>query len=147
MKKLLVVIFIFCCSVAQAAELEILNQELKDVDSFYTNAFASFKMDKSTNEGFVNVTVVEERGEFRGGRHTRPYYITVFKDQIKVDGLKLVGDQVVYQTADSEVLCGTMGESRVFHKPTLYLSGKCVLTAKVIGNLFDSKIIVKMIVK
>jgi hypothetical protein len=63
-----------------------------------------------------------------------PTQVLVFSGLKKIDGLMLMGDQAVYHSAQGNIVCGTMGESRVLKVPTLYLSGNCSLSSKITGN-------------
>ena len=41
---------------------------------------------------------------------------------------------MIYYSELGEVKCGTLGTSRVLRRPTLYLTGNCVLGESVRGN-------------
>lgn len=90
-------------------------------------------------------------GPVRGGGYGRPYpgpygrpfpgnYCrtatrtesnTILSNKVKIEGVTMNGDDVIYQGADGDVVCGNMGRSRVFRVPTFYLSGKCSLQGKI----------------
>ena len=53
------------------------------------------------------------------------------------------GDDVIYQGAEGDVVCGTMGRSRVFRVPTFYLSGKCDLEGTIVKENGMNKLSVK----
>lgn len=57
------------------------------------------------------------------------------------------GDDVIYQSAEGDVVCGTMGKSRVFRVPTFYLAGKCDLVGTIYNENGVSKVSVKFITK
>jgi hypothetical protein len=53
--------------------------------------------------------------------------MTILSDKVKIEGMTLNGDEVIYQAPEGDVVCGRMGKSRVFRVSTLLLSGKCNL--------------------
>ena len=62
---------------------------------------------------------------------TRMESNTVLTNKVKIEGVTMNGDEVIFQGADGDVVCGTMGRSRVFRVPTFYLSGNCSLSGKI----------------
>ena len=58
---------------------------------------------------------------------------TILTNKVKIAGVTMNGDDVIFQGADGDVVCGTMGRSRVFRVPTFYLSGNC----KLVGSISD----------
>ena len=161
MKKIILLALILGASFAQATEVTILESDV-DVMSFRAFSDARFQIDQNTQEGFVKVTVSEERpvidyngggfpGPFPGGHNPYPRWnptpmmVVVFKETVKVDGLMLIGDKVIYHAKEGSVECGTMGVGRIFKRPTLFLSGKCVLssTLKQLSHR-ESKVVVTL---
>jgi hypothetical protein len=65
---------------------------------------------------------------------------TIFEDTVKVDNLMLVDNKVIYLGVNGEVECGTLGRSRVLRMPTIFLTGKCELTGRVMRTRTDSSI-------
>jgi hypothetical protein len=61
-------------------------------------------------------------------------YRNILTDKVKIEGMTMNGNDVIYQSAMGDVVCGYMGVSRVFRIPTFYLSGKCDLVGKIVGN-------------
>jgi hypothetical protein len=57
------------------------------------------------------------------------------------------GNDVIYQGTEGDVVCGTMGTSRVFRIPTFYLSGKCDLVGTIYNENGVSKVSVKFVTK
>lgn len=144
MKKIIFLAMILAASFAQANELTVLESDV-NVMSFRALSDARFQIDQDTQEGFVKVIVSEERpvidynggglpGPFPGGYNPFPQWnptpmmVAVFEKTVKVDGLMLMADKVIYHAKEGSVECGTMGVSRIFKRPTIFLSGKCVLS-------------------
>jgi hypothetical protein len=164
MKKFLLAAIVLCSSVAFAGEVLVLDQSVMNVGNGMTSVDARFQVDKNTSEGFVDVTVTEERYVMGGGygypgpgpmgcdrygrcfpqRMPMPMPVTVFSQRVKVEGLMLMGDTVMYHGAEGNVDCGTLGVSRVFRKPTIYLNGNCKLSGHVTGNYNNTRVVVKL---
>jgi hypothetical protein len=134
-----------------AAEIQIVDEKLPVMDTFNSLVDTRFYVEPSTGEGFVKVLV----GETVYQNRTFPippyfpqgpaqYTRIVFQRKVKVDGLMLMGDQLMYHGTEGNVICGTMGESRVFRTPTLYLSGNCKLTGGIQGQWSRARINVKL---
>lgn len=68
---------------------------------------------------------------------------TILADKVKIEGITMNGDDVIYQGADGDVVCGSMGRSRVFRVPTFYLSGKCDLDGTVVTENGQKVLVVK----
>lgn len=144
MKKLIIAILVLSASIVNAAEVQILNTELPMSRSFATRAFARFYMDKTTGEGFAKITATEERyinAPGRVGPHgewmpqapqTMPFII--FEETVKIENLMLMENKIIFHGAEGDVNCGTLGVSRVFKKPTIFLSGKCDLDTHIKGS-------------
>ncbi len=127
--------------------------------SNYTNVDTTFQVDRQTGEGFVKVVVTEER--YRSGRigpcrsdlcapgpfEYGPQYFVIFNKTVKVRNLNLVDNKLVYHSEMGEVDCGTLGVSRVFKRPTLYLSGKCDVEGKVVKTADGRSLVVTLATK
>lgn len=68
---------------------------------------------------------------------------TVLTNKVKIADVTMNGDEVIYQGADGDVVCGSMGRSRVFRVPTFYLSGKCSLNGEVVTENGQKILVVK----
>ena len=143
MRILLIAALLIASSFANAAEVLVMERVVPVMSSnFYSWADARFHMDTTTGEGFVKVSVTEDRWIMGGhydsnGRYyprRMPMPMTVFSDTVKVDGLMMMDKKVIYRGAEGDVECGTMGVSRVFKIPTLYLNGNCSLSARLSGH-------------
>lgn len=128
-----------------AAEVVILEERIPTIRYSRELINASFFMDTKTGEGFANTMVVEDdfypspsrwcqnypNGPFGncfpGQRSPR----IVFSKKTKIEGLSLIDDKAIFNSAEGEVICGTMGVSRIFKVPTLYLSGNCELVGEI----------------
>ncbi|WP_408095690.1 hypothetical protein ACJVC5_11655 [Peredibacter sp. HCB2-198] len=144
MKKTMIAALVLATSIANAAEVTVLNTQVATTPrSISTTAFAKFQIDFDTKETYAKILVTEEVMEYWGGTNypfpngpwspnrPMPSTMTVFSDSVKIDNLILVDDKLIYQGAEGEVECGTMGVTRVFKKPTLLLNGNCKLDADV----------------
>jgi hypothetical protein len=155
MKSLIVAALLLGTTFANAAEVLVLDTQLPISRSFATRAFARFYMDQTTGEGFAKITATEERyidmnpgcrvgpnGQcFPMPPQTMP--VIILEETVKIEDLALVGDKLIYNGAEGEVSCGTLGVSRVFKKPTIYLSGKCSLEARIKGSNLKVNFITK----
>ena len=153
MKKLILAFLVLSVSIVHAAEVTILEAEVPRLESFNTMVDSRFQMNQSTGEGFVQVTVTENRPQWGGGHydqwgrhypHRTEMPVVVFQDTVKVDGLMLMNDEVVYHGTEGDVICGKMGLSRIFKRPTIYLNGNCKLTGRLSGRTFQKKVIVTL---
>lgn len=161
MKKIIIASLVLASTAfAQAAEVTVLSTNIPATRG-YTTVDTKFYIDTDMKEGFAKFNVEEQFTTYvrvcngpgyPGPRPTpRPYprnycrtvpqtsYRTILADKVKIEGMTMNGNDVIYQGAEGDVVCGTMGVSRVFRVPTFYLSGKCDLEGKVVrtstGNL------------
>lgn len=102
---------------AFAAEIPVM--EVKGA-RYYNNIDTKIKVDLSSGEGSVRLKL-SKKVCTRGGCRSRP----ILSKEAKVEGLFLQGDKLIFRGEAADVDCGTMGVSRVFKIPTLFLSGKC----------------------
>lgn len=163
MKMFIMTALLLSSFVANAAEVNVLEADIRVFNTFGTIVDSRFHIDTNTNEGYVKVSVKEEQiiynGGYGGGYHDQygrwhpipsapqTSYITILSKTVKVEGLSLVGDKVIYQGEEGEVDCGKMGVSRVFKVPTLYLNGNCKLESDVVPTRMGSKVVVNLITK
>lgn len=112
-----------------------------------------FHIDTEMKEAFAKVAVEERVTVYvtdcgYGGGYGRHYpgpmpypycrtipqtqYRSVLSDKVKINGMTMNGDDVIYQSENGDVVCGRMGRSRVFRVPTFYLSGKCELSGSIV---------------
>lgn len=159
MKKFLAALMIVTSVSAFAGEVVVLDQEVMGIGNWRTHVDTRFQVDQNTTEGFVDVSVTEERyigGHYPGpigcdqwgrchpNRMPMPAPVTVFSQRVKVEGLMLMGETVMYHGAEGNVDCGRLGLSRVFRKPTIYLNGNCKLSGHVTGNGRNTRVVVKL---
>lgn len=160
MKKFFIASLLMISAVsAFAAEVVVLDQPVASIGNGMTLVDARFQVDQNTTEGFVDITVTEERymgspypgpmgcdqwGRCYPQRMPMPMPVVVFSQRVKVDGLMLMGDSVMYHGADANVDCGRLGVSRIFRKPTIYLNGNCKLEGRVTGNYSNTRVVVKL---
>lgn len=158
MKKFMIASLVLASAAfAQAAEVTVLSTNIPATRG-PTTVDTKFYIDTEMKEGFAKFSVEERYTVYvrvcnSGPSYPgpRPYpgnycrtvpqthYRTILTDKVKIEGMTMNGDEVIYQGAAGDVVCGTMGRSRVFRVPTFYLSGKCDLDGKVVrtntGNL------------
>ena len=109
---------------------------------------SKFSIDLTGTESGIKVEaqrIVVTRGP--RGQRTR-HYRTMLKEKVIVEALRLEGDKVIFKTLEgSDIDCGTMGESRVLKIPTLFLSGNCDLTEKLITTSAGKRLQVRLLTK
>ncbi len=156
MKKFIVSLLALSMSSAFAADIQIMDAELPLINSNQSSATAKFQVDKTTGEGSVSVSVSEMRWTDFGGGYDQwgRWYpnrvnmpVVVFTGSEKVEGLSLVGDQVIYAGAEGDVNCGRLGQSSVLRRPTIFLTGNCKLSAKITGTWSNARLQVIMTTK
>ena len=171
MKKFLAALLVLTTS-AFAAEVTVLETNLP-ITQGYTSVDTKFYIDTEMKEGFAKVAVDEQYtvmvqqcnygggypgpGPIPGRGYPRPFpgggtycrsipqtmFRTVLTDKVKIEGMTMNGDEVIYQGAEGTVVCGTMKRSRILRVPTLYLSGKCELVGRVVrGPALNDKLVV-----
>jgi hypothetical protein len=142
----------------------------------YTTVDAGFYIDTDMKEAYAEVEVNEQItvrfqdcsfGGNYGGGYGRPYpgpygrpypgnYCrqstriennTVLTNKVKIAGMTMNGDDVIFQGADGDVVCGKMGRSRIFKVPTFYLSGNCKLEGTINEVMGVKTLNVKFIAK
>lgn len=146
MKFFLILSTLFASIAAQAETITIYQENVASRLGLL-QADSKFYMDTDTRQGNVTVSVTETWFDTipGGTRCDRwgcypdiprrvPRTNTLVGKTIPVDGLELVGKEMIYYSELGEVKCGTLGTSRVLRRPTLYLTGNCVLRESVRGN-------------
>lgn len=144
---------------AQASDVTVLTTNLPATQG-HTSVDTKFHIDTEMKEAFAKINVNEAitiyvqdcsgNGGYYGPGYPypgpyRPYpgnycrsvpqtsYRSILTDKVKIEGMTMNGDDVIYQSANGDVVCGYMGKSRVFRVPTFYLSGKCDLVGKIVN--------------
>lgn len=139
--KTFLVSFVMLTSVAFGAETTLLKTKVSGSSS--VNKIESrFVIDDVTGEGSVAVKV-SRRQSGKPGAGGPVIYRALFNKTVKVEGLSLLGDKLVYAGEEGDVECGTLGESRVFKVPTIYLSGNCSIVSKIVKKELTVKLITK----
>jgi hypothetical protein len=151
--KLILLFFIFCTSMVQASEILLFDVLDNDLPYFNTSS-EIFQVNTTNNQGLIRLSLTHEQTHLRctGRKEERECNEvtttqTVLKKDFNVEGLSLEGDKLVYRGIEGAVECATFGESRVFHVPTLYLSGNCQADAKVVTINRVNHLQVKFITK
>jgi hypothetical protein len=137
--KMIIAALIFSAAVAKAAGHPVLEAALPRL-SHHAKVSTSFYMDSESLEGHAEVKVVEERlRTIPGGCQLHDCnpgdvysYRTIFTQTVKIEGLEVVGDKVMYHGAEGAIDCGTFGRSRILRRRTLFLSGNCSLEGQIL---------------
>ena len=168
MKTLIIASIVLASSAfAQASDVTILSTNLPATRG-YTSVDTKFIVDTEMKEAFAKINVDEQvtvmvrdcsggygpgprPGPSYPGRYCRTIpqtqYRTLFSDKVKIEGMTMNGNDVIYQSAEGDVVCGTMGRSRVFRIPTFYLSGKCDLVGSIVRENGGNKVSVRFVTK
>lgn len=150
MKKLILLVLIAFSFTALADQVVVMEEKLPRMNIGRVLVNTSFYMNTRSGEGFVKAQVAEELHrdwctyEPRNRCDRGPIYNQVLNKMVKVEGLVLMGKDAVYMGAEGNVVCGTMGTSRVFKVPTLYLNGNCKLSGKVMRDGYAHKLVVTL---
>jgi len=152
MFKSLIASALMFSSIAFAAEVNVMNIAAERVRS-QDNIRANFHLDQASGQGSVQISVTRQviiPGDHMGGINGRmgdvnggSFDLSILNDEAIVPGLTLEGDKAVFRSGSEAIECGTMGVSRIFKVPTLYLSGKCDLQAFKSGD----RLIVNLVTK
>ncbi len=149
MKKFVIALLALGMFSAFAAEITVLDSAIPGLSTYDAMVSSRFQMDRASGAGSVIVTVTENRWQDMGGSYDQwgHYYprrvnmpVVVFNESVKVEGLALQADQVIYAGRDGDVNCGRLGESSVLHLPTIFLTGKCKLSGHVSGSWSNSRV-------
>ena len=174
MKKVIIASLVLASTAfAHASDVTVLTTNLPATRGI-TTVDTKFHIDTNMKEAFAKINVDEQTtilvqdcsGGYGGGyrypgpRYPGPsypgrycrtipqtQYRSILSDKVKIEGMTMNGDDVIYQSAEGDVVCGTMGKSRVFRIPTFYLSGKCDLVGTIYNENGVSKVSVKFITK
>lgn len=161
MKLLAFLLVLMTSSMSFAAEtVRVLEDQIPYTPN-YTTADAKFYMDTDSNLGYAQVSVTEQyqvtywetichgpvdprypHPVCRRVPRTETHYRTIYEHTELIPNLVLEDKTMVYHSANGAVECGTLGTSRVFRRPTLYLSGKCKLNSRVVLDRAAKKVVV-----
>jgi hypothetical protein len=161
MKKLFIATLLLTATVlAQAAEVTLVSTKLDSILGS-TNVLTKFQINTEMKEAFAKIEVDEALTTYipvcTGGGYPYPAPVcrsvpqvtirTIFAETVKIEGMTMNGDEVIYQGQNGDVVCGKMGISRIFKRPTFFLSGKCSLEGNVQFVNGIKKLTVKFITK
>ena len=152
----------FVSSAVMAESFTILDTRISTGYGINT-ASSKFYMDPRTGEGFAKISVLERSyyndypGGYPGGypgnicngyncypgSYPTPIYRTIFSTTVELENITLVDKEMIYTDENRVVNCGKLGTSRVLRRPTLYLTGECKLTEK----LLHDRLIVTLTIK
>ena len=136
--------FVFSAFV-NASDVVVLEETIPSIRPGHELINTSLFMNLKTGEGFAKTIVAEDEyypypnrwcqngpnGPYANCFPSQRPPRVVFSKTTKIAGLTLVDDKAIFTGAEGEVICGTMGVSRIFKIPTLYLSGNCELYGEV----------------
>lgn len=97
------------------------------------------RFEVNLNDRTAGASLTAKRSSF-GPRDNRTITKTF---EALVPELSLVGDVLVYASEGGQVDCGTMGETRVFKRPVLNLSGNCSLVTRRVGKKVQLVLVTK----
>lgn len=145
MKKFFLAALALTASTVYAEQIVVMEAKITSSWGSNLDVQTNFYMDQATGQGYVKARVnqIVRTHPREGG----PNHVTVFSDKVSVPNLVLMGNDAVYQGAGGNVVCGTMGVSRVFKVPTLYLSGNCVLSSVILRDGRKNKLVVSLTTK
>lgn len=145
MKMFILAALVLTSSIVYAEQIVVMEAKITGSLGSNLDVETNFYMDQTTGQGHVKARVKQiMRTHPREGG---PSHVTVFSDKVSVPNLVLMGNDAVYQGAGGNVVCGTMGVSRVFKVPTLYLNGKCVLSSVILRDGRKHKLVVTLTTK
>ena len=162
MKKFLSISLVLASTAfAHASEVTVLSTNVPATRG-HTTVDTRFYIDTEMKEAYAMVEVAEQvtvyvqdcsYGGYYGPYNPRyPYcrtvpqirYNTILNDKAKIEGMTMNGDDVIYQSAEGDVVCGKMGRSRILRVPTFFLSGKCDLEGTISYENGIKKLTVKL---
>lgn len=161
MKTVILASLVFASTLlAHASDVTVLMTNLPATRGA-TTVETKFHVDTDMKEVFAEINAYEQVTtyvEHCSGGYNRPgfprrtchtvpqiRYQNIFTDQVKIKDMAMNDDDVIYQGPQGDVVCGTMGRSRVFRIPTFYLSGKCDLAGTIVNENGINKLSVKFI--
>lgn len=133
MKAFIISLSLLVSVAASASEVKVL--EVSASDAGKGSLSTRFEVNTVNDTVGVSVKITRKIGSSRN-RHvsTRTF-------EAKVSELSLNGKDLEFNKDGQNVVCGTMGVTRILKLPTLLLNGKCDLVAKrVNGNVVVSLI-------
>ena len=154
MKKLLALALSLTAFSALAETVTVYQTRLSSIGA-NLSVDESFQMDENTKQGYVSVSVSETRYEYdpfpypgpmgcdQWGRcypgngfprQPMPRTYSVLNETVKVNGLVLNGEKVLFEGREGTVECGHMGYTRVLRRRAIFLSGSCDLTSFISNN-------------
>lgn len=130
MKSLIILTTLAASLTAFAAELPVMEVQSAQIRR---GASLSTRFEVNLQDGTAGVSLTATKMVHRG----RTSHMTSKTFEKLVPELALVNDKLML----GEVECGTMGETRVFRRPVLNLSGKCDVVAKKEGSVVKVSIV------
>lgn len=122
MKSLLLTAALLASFSASALELKVM-----DVSAAKALGTKTTRFEVNLNDGTAGVSLTATRHMHRRGAISRTF-------EKLVPELSLVGNDLVLTAEGQTITCGTMGETRIFKRPVLNLSGNCDIVTKRNGN-------------
>lgn len=150
MKKILALCLPLAAFSAFAETVTVYQTQLSSTFGGNISVDESFQMDEESGQGYVRINVAETRYEYDpfpmpgptrcdqwgrcypGGGYNRiptPRIYNILNKTVKVNGLVLNGEKVLFEGREGTVECGQMGYTRVLRRRAILLSGKCELSS------------------
>lgn len=126
MKKLALFTTLFASLAVSAGEIMVMDMPSNKI----SNGHVTTRYEINHRDGSAGVVAtLTKRRPGRGGGHT----ITKHFEKL-VPELSMQGGSFVLDVEGQSIVCGTMGESRVFRRPVLKLNGNCDLVTKRVSS-------------
>lgn len=130
--SLVALIFTFSAFASERVVLEVAAGKVR-ASTFST------RFEINLNDGTAGASLTAKRSSM-GPRDNRTIRKTF---EALVPELSLVGNVLVYTDESGQVECGTMGETRVFKRPVLNLTGNCSLVTRRAGKKIQVVLVTK----
>lgn len=126
MKKLALFTGLFASLAVSAGEILVMDLPSNKI----SNGHVTTRFEINHHDGTAGVVAtLTKRHPGRGGGHTTTKHF-----EKMVPELSMQSDSFLLNVEGQSILCGTMGESRVFRRPVLKLNGNCDLVTKRISS-------------
>lgn len=122
MKSIIALMTILASLAVSASEIQVMKINARKAG--YGSLSSRFEVNLSDSTAGVSVKITRRKRGKTGTTTTSRSFEKVVSD------LSLNGDVLELNVDGNVVNCGTMGVTRVFKVPTLYLSGNCEVVAK-----------------
>ena len=136
MKAITIVLLVLFTNLTFAYEELVFDGNQRDFSRGSGHFTSSFYVINESGEAGVKVTFNRDRDDF----------IDTYDKFFPMKNMFMEGNKLMINLDGEMIECGTMGESRIFKIPTLYLSGNCStrIETKRTGTFFNPKTFLKV---